>query len=232
MENYVVATIKDWNIDQFNKKTTNLTGQWHLITQPEELTLEKLEKIKPKYVFFPHWSWLVPTYILRKFTCICFHMTDVPYGRGGSPLQNLILREHKSTKLSALKMEEKLDSGPIYLQVPLSLKGSAQEIFVDCAEKVFDLISTIIKLDPVPVPQTGEVLIFSRRTASQSQLPESISVAKSYDFIRMLDAETYHKAFINYGDLLLEFSNANLNSPHELTAQVKITVRENKHHEE
>lgn len=231
MEHYIVATIKEWNITKFNHEKSELSGQWHLITQPEELTLKKLEEINPKYIFFPHWSWLVPEEILNKFNCVCFHMTDVPYGRGGSPLQNLILRGHNETQLSALKMEETLDTGPVYLKVPLSLKGSAQEIYKNCAAKVFDLIKTITELNPVPVVQSGEIVEFRRRTAEQSLLPESISAEKAYDFIRMLDAETYPKAFINYGDLLLEFSQAKLNTQQELTAQVKFIARENTHHE-
>lgn len=231
MDNYIVATIKDWNIALFNQKTTHLTGQWHLMTQPEELTLEALDRINPKYIFFPHWSWLVPEEILTKFNCICFHMTDVPYGRGGSPLQNLILRGHEETQLSALRMERSLDSGPVYVKVPLSLTGSAQEIFTNCAEKVFNLIETIITLNPVPVTQTGTVTTFTRRTPEQSELPQSISLSQGYDFIRMLDADTYPKAFIEYGNFLLEFSQAKLNTNNELIAQVKFTQRDNQDHE-
>ena len=50
-----------------------------------------LKKITPRYIFFLHWDWRVPHVIWQQHECVCFHMTDVPYGRGGSPLQNLIL---------------------------------------------------------------------------------------------------------------------------------------------
>ena len=53
-------------------------------------------------------------------------MTDLPFGRGGSPLENLILRGHTSTVISAIKCAPELDSGDIYLQKPLSLYGSAE----------------------------------------------------------------------------------------------------------
>ena len=45
-------------------------------------------------------------------------MTDLPYGRGGSPLQNLIKKNHKSTMLSAIECQDNLDSGDIYLKNP------------------------------------------------------------------------------------------------------------------
>jgi len=38
-------------------------------------------------------------------------MTDLSYGRGGSPLQNLIVRGYKDTMISALWIEKELDSG-------------------------------------------------------------------------------------------------------------------------
>ena len=40
-------------------------------------------------------------------------MTDLPFGRGGSPLQNLLLRDIEKTKISLIKMNNKLDQGDI-----------------------------------------------------------------------------------------------------------------------
>ncbi len=34
----------------------------------------------------------MPREIFENWACVVFHMTDLPYGRGGSPLQNLIVR--------------------------------------------------------------------------------------------------------------------------------------------
>ena len=62
-------------------------------------------------------------------------MTDLPYGRGGSPLQNLIIRGHKKTKISALRMVNELDAGPIYFKRSLSLNGNAQKIYSSCSKK-------------------------------------------------------------------------------------------------
>lgn len=229
--NYIVATIKDWNIENFNLHTKNIPGNWHLITTPESLTIETLTTLNPRYIFFPHWSWLVPEEILAMFDCVCFHMTDLPYGRGGSPLQNLILRGHTETKISALKMEKALDTGPIYLKVPLSLSGNAQRIFIDCSKKIFEMIRLIVELEPCPIPQVGAVTEFKRRLPSQSEVPNNLPVLETYDFIRMLDADTYPNAFINHGDILITFSDATLTSADELITQAKITARDPKKNE-
>ncbi|USE39412.1 formyltransferase family protein [Endozoicomonas sp. SCSIO W0465] len=218
---YIVATIKKWNTDQFNKKVCNFPGEWNLITSPEELTIENLEKINPRYIFFPHWSWIVPNEVLKRWECVCFHMADVPYGRGGSPLQNLIVRGHKKTKLSALKMIDELDAGPVYKKIPLDLSGSAQEIFERMAPEIFDLINYIVTEEPTPEAQSGIATVFKRRTKDQSKLPESATLEVLYDHIRMLDAETYPKAFIQYGSVRLEFDKAKIDATGELTARVK-----------
>ncbi|PCH97330.1 MAG: methionyl-tRNA formyltransferase [Gammaproteobacteria bacterium] len=217
--NYVVATIKDWQINQYQQICTTLAGNWSLITNQAQLTLANLRIIKPKYIFFPHWSWIVPSEILNEFTCICFHMTDVPYGRGGSPLQNLIARDHKETKLSALKMTNELDAGPVYLKVPLSLNGSAQEIFERSAMLTFEMIISIVKLEPEAIAQTGEITNFERRTPEQSKIQGDEVISKLYDLIRMLDAKSYPKAFLHYGNYTLTFENAAL-SADSLTAKV------------
>ena len=220
-ENYVVATVKSWNIKAFDQYKDKLPGNWVLVPSPEELTLELLESLNPKYIFFPHWSWLVSEEIVSRWECICFHMTDLPYGRGGSPLQNLIERGHKDTKLSALRMSPELDAGPVYKKLDLDLSGSAQDIFVRASNLVTELIEHIVLNEPAPKEQTGDVVLFERRKPSQSSLAGINDIERLYDHIRMLDAEGYPKAFLKVGDLTFEFSHAELENG-ELTAKVNV----------
>lgn len=210
MTSYVVATTKPWNVAAFRRRSPQLPGQWHLVTERSELTADRLQRIAPRYVFFPHWSWRVPEEIHRTVECVCFHMTDVPYGRGGSPLQNLIARGHASTVVSALRMVEEMDAGPVYLKRPLSLEGSAQEIFERYADLVYEMIGELIATQPEPRAQEGEVVAFPRRRPEESRLPESGALANIHDHIRMLDAETYPRAFLEHGDWRLELSAARL----------------------
>lgn len=221
-ENYVVVTIKSWNIEAYERYKGSLPGQWTLVSSQEELTVEFLESINPKYIFFPHWSWIVSEEILDRWTCVCFHMTDVPYGRGGSPLQNLIVRGHKTTKLTALKMTTEIDAGPVYKKMDLDLSGSAEDIFVRASSVIAELIAYIVKNDPVPCDQTGDVVLFERRKQEQSSLAGINEINALYDHIRMLDAEGYPKAFLEIGNLTIEFSEAEFVEG-ELMARVKIS---------
>lgn len=174
MNTYVVATIKTWNVAAFRWRTPLLPGIWHLIERHEDLTRERLEAINPRYVFFPHWSWMVPRAVLRIAECVCFHMTDVPYGRGGSPLQNLIARGHEKARLSALRMVGPLEAGPIYAQRTPDLSGRAQEIYQRAVDQVYDLIGAIIRREPAPAPQDGPAPVFRRR------LPQAPSGAEPH----------------------------------------------------
>ena len=176
----------------------------------EELSLEALTPIAPEYVFFPHWSWLIPAEIHTRFECVIFHMTDLPFGRGGSPLQNLIVRGHTTTVVSALKCVAGLDAGPIYEKRPLSLEGTAEEILQRGAAVVEAMILDMVIGRPVPVPQQGEVVEFKRRRPADGDLAPLESPAQAYDFIRMLDGEGYPPAFLDTAHLHLEFSGARL----------------------
>lgn len=222
--NYVVAAINKWNLSSFNKHSIDLEGNWYFVGSPKELSSNFLKKIQPRYIFFPHWSWIVPSDIIKNFECICFHMTDLPYGRGGSPLQNLIARGHKDTKLTAFRMVDELDAGPIYGKMDLSLEGSAQAIFERAAELVYDLIRVIVNSKLEPQVQKGETVLFERRTPVQSKVPLSIDLNQLFDHIRMLDAEFYPHAYIEHGNFKLEFTKAKKEGE-ELTCNVKISKR-------
>tara|TARA_B100000929_G_scaffold275048_1_gene248678 strand:- start:340 stop:1029 length:690 start_codon:yes stop_codon:yes gene_type:complete len=206
-DSYIVASNKDWHLNSFSDLKSSVPGDWHYVDTPEKLKTQ-LNLINPRYIFFLHWSWLVPESIWKNIECVCFHMTDVPYGRGGSPLQNLILKGHKETKLTALQMVKELDAGPVYAKAPLSLQGSAEEIYKRAGQLSLGLIQWIIRDNPEPAPQKGSPVLFERRRPEQSRINPDQSNKELYDFIRMLDAPGYPKAFLESEGLRLEFSNA------------------------
>ena len=151
-------------------------------------------------------------------------MTDVPYGRGGSPLQNLIARGHKETKLTALRMIAEFDAGPVYMKHPFSLEGgNAEEIFIRASRLSCILARDIARDEPTPEAQIGEVSIFKRRNPSQSALPRDVdSLEKIHDHIRMLDCEGYPHAYIDFGKFRLTFRRSSLRGG-SIEADVKIS---------
>lgn len=207
---YLVATIRKWNVDEFARRVPHFPGRWLLVSDRATLNATLVRSLETRYIFFPHWPWKVSDEVLSASECVCFHMTDVPYGRGGSPLQNLVSRGHTETKLSGLRMISELDAGPVYMKRALSLEGSAHEIYERCARLTFDMIAEIVADQPQPVAQSGAPVTFSRRRVEESCLPHNASLRAVYDHIRMLDAEGYPHAFLDYGDFRLEFGEARL----------------------
>lgn len=225
MVRYLIVTIKSWNIDNFKKLQAEDTArEWFLITEKDGLTYERVKEINPRYIFFPHWSWIIPWEIYENFECVVFHMANLPYGRGGSPLQNLIVRGHTDTKVSALRVVEGLDAGDIYMKRDLTLEGSAEEIFRRLSHITFDMIREMVAKEPMRTPQVGEVVEFKRRKPEEGDISVLDKIEKIYDYIRMLDAEGYPRAFLEKNNLRLEFEKAKLHDG-SLLAEVKITFK-------
>lgn len=226
MQSIVIATPhKRYDILEKNIKENLPDCNIIRIRENDELSIENLEVINPRYIFFPHWSWLVPEIIFTRFECVIFHMTDLPYGRGGSPLQNLIVRGHAQTKLSAIRCEKGLDSGPIYIKMTLSLDGTAEEILLRASNLIEEMIISIVKTHPIPIEQTGKTVYFSRRKPEDGDLTKVDTLIKLYDYIRMLDGEGYPHAFIETDVFRLEFSEAHYTDS-SLTTKVVIKKKE------
>lgn len=206
---YIVASSKSWHRARYEDMHKSLPGVWQYAGSQGELE-HAIRTGAPRYIFFLHWNWSVPPEIWKMHECVCFHMTDVPYGRGGSPLQNLIVSGQKDTMLSALRMVEDLDAGPVYGKRPLSLEGRAEEIYDRAGALSWEMIMWIVEEQPLPTPQEGEVTLFHRRTPDQSLLPQEGTIESLYDHIRMLDAPTYPLAFVKHGCFRLELSKAKI----------------------
>jgi len=231
MTTIIIATIGEWNIENYFllKKTFSNKYNFVLLTNPNELTKESLNKLMPKYIFFPHWSWIIPSEIHQNYECIGFHMTDLPYGRGGSPFQNLIMQEHYSTKISALKIEKGLDTGDIYLQKDLDISiGSAEENFMKISKIIFEeMIPQFLSTIPTARPQQGDITTFKRREPRESDIKtlQAKQLYKIYDFIRMLDAEGYPKAFFQLENFKIELSEVHKKN-NRLTGRFEVKENE------
>lgn len=219
---FLILSEKRWNKSLFEKLRNNYHHNCFLIDKKENFNLGALVQLNIEKVFIPHWSYIIPEEIFTKFECIVFHMTDLPFGRGGSPLQNLIERGIYETKISALRVVKELDAGDIYLKKDLSLYGSAEEIFLRANNLIYEMIVEIINKSLKPTPQIGCSEVFKRRKKEQSNIVGLNDINKIYDNIRMLDAEGYPRAYLDFNDIRIEFSRAQLKADESVIADVRI----------
>tara|TARA_A100001015_G_scaffold133674_1_gene148326 strand:- start:1714 stop:2409 length:696 start_codon:yes stop_codon:yes gene_type:complete len=220
-ENFIIASKKSWNKNLSTTLQSLTKKKFKLISDSKDINLNYLKKINPSYIFFPHWSDMIPEEIYTNFECVIFHMTDLPFGRGGSPLQNLINHGIYKTKISAIKCIKEVDAGPIYLKKSLDLNGSAQQIYEKASQVIESMIIDIVKNNPEPKLQVGEPSFFKRRTPEQSNLKNVNSIVQAYDLIRSLDADGYPKAFIKTNNMNFQFTKAKYKK-NKLFAKVEI----------
>lgn len=171
-----------------------------------DLHVGAIEKFNPDLIFFPHWSWKVKKEIFSRFKCIVFHTAPLPYGRGGSPIQNLIVRGHISAPVCALKMVSGLDEGPIYDKQEISLEGNLSEILLRLNSAVNTIIARLIINLPQPKEQIGKTVLFKRLGSEDNEIKSHANIHEFYDIIRMLDDSSYPSAYLSLDKVKMEFS--------------------------
>ena len=220
---YIILSEKSWNQDLVkNLSKNNNKINWVFIKERLDFNIKNIESIRPDKIFIPHWSYIIPDEIFEKYECVVFHMTDLPFGRGGSPLQNLIVLGKEKTKISALRVVKELDAGPIYLKEDLSLQGTAEEILIRANSIIELMIIELIDKDLQPIEQKGDVVHFKRRTPKESNIADLKQIKHIYNHIRMLDAKGYPNAFIENEYFKFEFSKASINASGEIESEIRI----------
>ena len=223
----IIATVPDtWNIRNAERFEEHSNHDVYIITARECLTMLNLHGAD--WVFFPHWQWMIDKEIVETYRCVIFHTSPLPYGRGGSPIQNQIVRGRYQSELCAIRANAELDQGPVYMRWPVDLsRGTAEEILIDISDLVFQMIPQIIDNTPALTEQVGEPLLFERRQPWQSEFPYAFDDSRAaYDFIRMLDGEGYPKAYMEKGNMLIEFSNARRAPDGAVVGAFRLEVRE------
>ena len=224
MKSFVLLTEKTWHKSMLNALASRENEKWKLIDKNDEFTIEKLQEFKPEFIFIPHWSYIIPEKIWTAFQCVVFHMTDLPYGRGGSPLQNLILSGKTKTKISAIRVNHGIDTGDVFLKKDLSLLGTAREIFERATPIILEMIEEIIDKNLEPIKQEGKPVYFKRRKPEDSAIENIEYIDMIYNYIRMLDCEGYPNAYIETEFIKFEFTDARF-SNNEILANVRISKK-------
>ena len=220
MNKIIIASSKKWFFKTLKSNVfKNLDIEY--ISCKKDFTIENIDKLSPSYIFIPHWSWKIKSEIYKKYECIVFHTAPLPYGRGGSPIQNLILNKFKESPLCALKVSEEIDSGPIYCKSIISLEGNLSSILNRISAEIQNMILFIIKNNPKPSIQIGKIHHFKRLSIKDNELLMDMSLDDIYDRIRMVDSDDYDKAFIIFGKYKIEFKNAILDQ-NQIISDVKI----------
>ncbi len=136
---------------------------------------------------------------------LVIHASNLPKGKGWSPMTHLVLKGENNIPLTLIEAEEKLDSGDIYIKGNLKLQGSEliEEIQEKVANNTLDLCLSFLKKYPhildESYKQIGRESFFKQRSPKDSQLDINKTIVEQFNLLRVCDNEKYPAFFMLNG---------------------------------
>lgn len=129
------------------------------------------------------------------------HASDLPSGKGWSPLTWKILEGQNRITVSLLEASVAVDSGPIYAQRHIDFEGYEliDAMRARLSDATYELCSWFILQYPMsasrPRIQKGVESFYPRRTLEDSRLDVSKTIAEQFDLLRVVDNKFYPAFF-------------------------------------
>lgn len=146
-------------------------------------------------------SEIVPAEIRRRYrVALVIHASDLPAGRGWSPLVWQILEGRNEIAVTLLEAADPVDSGAIWQKQWLRFKGT--ELHDEINEALFAAelalmdyaLENIGRVEAVQQSELGASW-YPRRSPEDSQLDPERSLAEQFDLLRVADPDRYPAYF-------------------------------------
>tara|TARA_B000000565_G_C23489526_1_gene263171 strand:- start:59 stop:538 length:480 start_codon:yes stop_codon:yes gene_type:complete len=142
--------------------------------------------------------------------CFCLHPSLLPKYRGGSPIQHQMINLEKQSGVTIFKMNEGIDTGPVYFQESFNLENlDLKDVFqniIKIGTKGFKLLIKDVLNDKnlkLKEQKQDEATTFKRRIPEQSEITiedfQSLSANELSNKINSLQ-DPYPNAFIKCKD--------------------------------
>lgn len=158
------------------------------LLQPEKLSdegvYEAIVDAKPDFIVVAAFGQLLPKSILDIAPCINLHASLLPQYRGASPVQQSLLNGDKFTGITAMLMEEGLDSGPIlgyrYFKIPetILLDGLMSQLSIDASTLTIDILHNFNRIEPLE--QVRGVATYCKKIKKLDGLVDFSDASKLY----------------------------------------------------
>lgn len=202
---FLFAGYRKWSLQVFK----NIDKSIRVAKSPRQLEKLLSEDDSIKSIIFVGWSWIVREDFIKSYKCICYHPSDLPFYRGGSPIQHQVIDGIRKTKATLFLMNDKVDEGPIFKKKPITLDGDLSDIFSTLTNSATDLI-----LDYINIFSSNENVRFrkqkknigftkKRRGPEESEITlEDLKILSGDAILRKINvlADPYPNAFLRTSD--------------------------------
>lgn len=191
----VVDNPKSWFMP-FAQKLVKILRKRHQVK-----FLHDLRKIgKGDCAFFLSCLGIVPKLVLRlNRNNIVVHGSDLPSGKGFSPVSWQILEGRNKIALTLFEAVDKLDSGDIYFKETVNFQGYelSDEIHQKIGQKIVAMVLRFIDRYPnlKQKKQKGRSSHYPRRTIKDDELPIHKTIAELFNRFRIADNEEHPAYF-------------------------------------
>ena len=198
---------------------------------PYALQLKSLLSEKHEVVFTDNHDDIVAGDILMLLSCeklfkqlslnkhnLVVHESDLPKGKGWSPLTWQILEGKNEIPVSLIEATENLDSGDVYGKEKILLDGTelVEELREKQGESTIKLLLNFIENYPniTRKKQEGAESFYPRRKAENSQLNIHKTLAEQFNLLRVCDNERYPAWFEIHGEKYLILIKKQIHEKH------------------
>ena len=138
-------------------------------------------------------------FLSRNKLVMVIHESNLPKGRGFSPIQWQILEGVENIKVCLIEAKKKVDSGDIFETEEINLDGTElyDEIRFAQAAATIKLINKFLKKYPIfqREPQKGNPTYYRKRNLSDSELDLNLSLEKNFPKLRIGNNEDWPSFF-------------------------------------
>lgn len=136
---------------------------------------------------------------------IVIHASDLPFGRGFSPMSWQIAEGRNLVVFSLFEAAEEIDAGKIYFKRSLELNGA--ELYFEwkklqnqmVIEMALDFVARLPDILKQGVAQDGVGNIYRRRNKTDDQLDISKSLSSQFDLLRICNPDRFPAWFTYRG---------------------------------
>jgi methionyl-tRNA formyltransferase len=145
---------------------------------------------------------IVPEHKRARFkNCVVVHESNLPQGRGWSPMSWQVLEGKDDIPICLLEAGEGVDSGVVYLRSSITLVGTelVDELRQKQAKETLKLVQAFLHdfdaLRERGELQVGEPSYYPRRSAADSEVDPERTLLELFDALRVADNERYPAFF-------------------------------------